>query len=291
MNLKVKSGKIASYLLKLFFIVGALFTMFIFGGCADDAGSAPSKSSAGSEAASDVHTYNVATRGTAKPFSYVDDKGELTGYDIAILKEVEKRNPGIKFNFQTMSISSAFVAMDSNQIDLIANQITKNPDRESKYIFTNEVNNYTSRKIVVKEGRTDIQTVDDLKGKKVALTGTGEAARDLKKYNETANPQIELIFTDKGAAETLNMVATGRADAALEYTYAVDDVKKSLGLKVETVGNVIKSDPTYFVFRKSDETQKLADIINKTVKEMKEDGTLKQLSEQFLGADYTVPQK
>ncbi len=113
----------------------------------------------------------------------------------------------------------------------------------------------------------------------------------MKKYNETANPQIELIFTDKGAAETLNMVATGRADAALEYTYAVDDVKKSLGLKVETVGNVIKSDPTYFVFRKSDETQKLADIINKTVKEMKEDGTLKQLSEQFLGADYTVPQK
>lgn len=35
----------------------------------------------------------VATRGTAKPFTYTDDKGNLTGYDVEILKEVERRDP------------------------------------------------------------------------------------------------------------------------------------------------------------------------------------------------------
>ena len=31
----------------------------------------------------------VATRGTAKPFTYTDDKGNLTGYDVEIASEVE----------------------------------------------------------------------------------------------------------------------------------------------------------------------------------------------------------
>ena len=36
-------------------------------------------------------TYVVATRGTYRPYTYQDDKGNLTGYDVEILKEIEKR--------------------------------------------------------------------------------------------------------------------------------------------------------------------------------------------------------
>ena len=32
----------------------------------------------------------VATRGTAKPFTYTDDKGNLTGYDVEIPEKREK---------------------------------------------------------------------------------------------------------------------------------------------------------------------------------------------------------
>ena len=46
---------------------------------------------------------------------------------------------------------------------------------------------------------------------------------------------------------------------------------------------------TYFALKKDDDHQKLADTIDKTLKDMKADGTLKKLSEQFLSKDYTVP--
>jgi len=238
-----------------------------------------------------VKTYYVATRGTMKPFTYMDDKGQLTGYDIEILKEIQKRNKDIKFEFKTMSIESAFVSLTSNQVDIIANQMALNEDRAAKYTFTKEVNNYTSSKITVKGDRNDITTLDDLRGKTMVLTPTSEVARLVKKYNETADPKINLIYTDKGTSETLNLIATGRADAGGEYEIAVREAKQTLGLDLKSVGNVISSVPTYFILRKDPESQALADKIDATIKEMKADGTLKNLSEEFLGADYTVAPK
>jgi len=252
-----------------------------------------SKSNDGQTVKSDgqVKTYYVGTRGTFKPFTYMDDKDQLTGYDIEILKEVEKRNKGIKFEFKTMSIESAFVGLTSNQVDIIANQMSRNADRATKYTFTQEVNNYTSTKITVKGDRNDINTLDDLKGKTMILVPTSEVARLVKTFNETAEPKINLLYTDKGPAESFNLIATGRADAGADYEVAVREANKTLGLNIKSVGSVISSVPTYFILRKDADSQKLADKIDATVKEMKADGTMKKISDQFLGADYTVAPK
>ncbi len=240
--------------------------------------------------AKDVKVYQVATRGTFKPFTYMDEKDHLTGYDIEILREIEKRNPNIKFEFKTMSVDAGFLALEAGQIDVIANQIVKNPQRADKSIFTKEVNNYTSRKLAVKADRQDIQSIDDLRGKKVAVTSSSEVTRQLQKYNETAEPKIELVYTDKGTTETLNLVVTGRVDAAPTYDVAIEEARKTLGLNIKAVGPTIASDATCYALRKDEKSQQLADQIDATIKEMRADGTLKKLSEQFLGKDYTVPQ-
>lgn len=264
----------------------ALGASLLAAGCASSSDSASNKS-----AAADAKTYVVATRGTAKPYSYTDENGKLTGYDIEVLKEIQKRNPGIKFEFKSMAIDAAFVAMDAGQVDIIANQMVHSPARDAKYIFPKESNNFSVRKLVVKAGRTDIKTLDDLKGKTVAVTTNSEFNTLVKEFNETADPKINVVYTDKGSAETLNLVATGRADAAGEYEYIVNAAKKDRQLPLESVGPVLKVIPTYFILKKDPELQKVADTIDKTLKEMKQDGTLKKLSEQYFGADYTVEPK
>ncbi len=270
---------VAKVLLAGLVMMGLAFTA----GC----GSSGSESQAATKG-EQVKTYYVGTRGTFKPFTYMNDKDQLTGYDIEILKEVQKRNKDIKFEFKTMSIESAFVSLSSNQLDVIANQMSRNEERAAKYTFTTEVNNYTRTKLTIRGDRTDIQALEDLKGKTMVLVPTSEVARVVKKFNETAEPKINLIFTDKGSAESLNLVATGRADASADYEVAVTEARKTLGLEVKSVGEVISSVPTYFILRKDAEGQKLADKIDAAIKEMKADGTLKKLSEQFLGADYTA---
>ncbi len=233
----------------------------------------------------------VATRGTAKPFTYTDDKGNLTGYDVELLKAVQKKDPSLQFEFKAMGVDAAFVAMKSKQVDAIANQMRRNPQRVKNYLYTNEVNNYTARKLVVKDNRTDINSFEDLNGKKVAVTSNSEFNDMVKEFNKTHKPGIEPIYSDKGSAENLNLVATGRADAAGEYAYVVDVARKDRKLPIKTVGPTLQSVPTYFIFRKDPAFEEVIKKIDKAMKALREDGTLKKLSEKFLGGDYTVKQK
>ncbi len=268
-------------------VAAAILSAAVVAGCGGSGESANAKEAASTSS----KAYVVATRGTARPYSYTDENGKLTGYDIEVLREIEKRNPGLKFEFKPMAIDAAFVAMDANQVDIIANQMVHSPARDKKYIFPKESNNFSVRRLAVKEGRTDIHSLDDLKGKTVVVTTNSEFLTLLKEFNETADPKINITYSDKGAAETLNMVATGRADASGEYDYVVNAAKKERGLPVQSVGPVLKVVPTYYILKKDPELQKVADTIDKTLKEMKQDGTLKKLSEQFFWADYTVEPK
>ena len=258
-------------ILKIAATVIAAASVITLAGCGGDkdASASAAKSQAGS-----AKTYVVATRGTFRPFTYMDDKNNLTGYDVEILKEVEKRNPGIHFEFKTMAPSAGFVGMESGQVDIVE-----------------EVNNYTARKLAVRNDRNDINSLEDLKGKKVVTTTNSEVTRQLQKLNETMDPKMDLIYTDKGFTEGANLVVTGRADATPQYEVSITDAAKTLGLPIKAVGPVIASDPTYFALRKDEDHQKLANTIDKTLKDMKADGTLKKLSEEFLGKDYTVPQQ
>ena len=282
----MKSSKSKRGFVQLFLVFALLAGLTLVAGCG-----ASEQSSQSGRTDSKVKTYQVGTRGTFKPFTYMNDKDQLTGYDIEILKEIEKRNKDIKFEFKTMSVESAFVALASKQIDIIANQMAHNSDRDTKYTFTKELNNYTVSKLAVKGDRNDIHSFEDLKGKTLSITPTGETTRIVKEFNETAEPKINITYTDKGAAESLNLVATGRADASIGYEVATKESKEALGLDVKSTGDVISSVPTYYILRKDEEAQQLADKIDATLKEMKADGTLKKLSEQFLGADYTVQPK
>ena len=234
----------------------------------------------------DAKNIVVATRGTVKPYSYTDDDGKLTGYDVEVLKEIEKRDPSLHFTFKPMAVDAAFVAMDSSQVDMIANQMRHSPARDEKYIFPKELNNYTVRKLVVPKDDDTTKSLDDLKGKKVAVTTNSEFADLVKKFNETADTPIEIVYTDKGPSETMNLVATGRAQAAGEYEYIVSVAQKDKNLPIKTVGPLTQV-PTYFLLRKDDDMQQVADKIDAALKAMKEDGTLKKLSEKYLGADYT----
>jgi L-cystine transport system substrate-binding protein len=240
---------------------------------------------------SNVKTYYVGTRGTYKPYTYVDDKEQLTGFDIEILKEVEKRNKDIKFEFKTMSLESAFVALEAKQIDIITNQMVHSKDRDTKYWFTQEANNVKDNQLVMKETREDIKSIDDLRGKTVSIVPTSPSYQDLKKYNETAEPKIILLLTDKGDAETLNMVATGRADATISNKITMKEANKTLNYGLKAIGENLTPIPTFDILRNDEDSKALADKIDATLREMKKDGSLKALSEKFLEGDYTVPSK
>lgn len=73
----------------------------VLAGCgAGGAGSSAAASSGEpSGSAEGVTTVRVGTMGTYSPFSYTDEDGKLTGYDLEVVRKVEQTDPSLHFEF------------------------------------------------------------------------------------------------------------------------------------------------------------------------------------------------
>lgn len=257
-------------------------------GSGDTASSGALDSASGS-AEGDVRTVRVGTRGTLYPYTYLDDANNLTGYDIEVLRLIDEKLEDVEFEFQTMDLSACFVALDGGQLDMIANQLVHNENRDAKYDFNTIPYCYAYSYVVVRGDEDSIQSLEDLKGKTMAITPTSEANAAVQEFNETADPQISLTYFDGGSAETFNQLATGQVDATCAYPATVKRAVEDQGYDIKTVGEAFTSTATYFVFARSDENQRLIAEIDEVLQELKDDGTLSELCIQYLGEDSTEP--
>ncbi len=82
-------------------------------------------------------------------------------------------------------------------------------------------------------------------------------------------------------------IESGKTDAFINIQRNVDAYRATYGAKIKTVGEPISRSNSYYLYRKGDETgDQLKKDIDKVLKELKEDGTLVELSKKWLGGDY-----
>ena len=244
-----------------------------------------------SEASGDVKTVVVSMDGATAPFNYQDDNGDLVGYEVEVLEEIAERAGDIEFEYNITTWDGIFASVDSGKADMIVNNITKKPEREEKYLFSDYYYFTNHTVIVVPKGDTTIQTIDDLQGKSVESEAGVAVTLFLEEYNEQHpdNP-INISYTDAGISSIISNVATGRYPACIYAQTYVDEVVKQLGIEVDCISipneDEIQSSEAWFLY--SQDNEELKAEIDPILKEMKDDGTLAELCEKWLGADYTV---
>jgi L-cystine transport system substrate-binding protein len=265
---------------KLFkFITTVLAVGLILTGCIN-------KSKEVNAPADNAKTIIIGTGNAFKPYCYLDDKGDLSGYEIEVLKAVNKKLPQYKFEFQQLEFKNILISLGANKVDIGAHQFEKNPDREAKYLFGEESYTNFILRITVGKNRTDIKSLKDLEGKNVQTSAGSNSAYVLESYNKEHNNAINLVYSSDDAATIVKNIDDGRIDAFVSIKRIVDSYNETYGDKLKTVGDPIATSNTYYIFRK-DDTQ-LKEDIDKALKELKEDGTLSKISIDILGGDYTV---
>lgn len=229
----------------------------------------------------------VVGTGTAFPrICFIDENGKLTGFDVELVREIDGRLPEYEFEFQTMEFANLLLSLETKKIDFVAHEMEKNPERTEKYLFNKEPYAYWKNKIIVAKGNDSIQTMDDLKGKKVLTGATSAAAQILENYNKENNNAINIVYQNGAANDAVNQITTGRVDATLGADFSLPLIDPQGKLK--TTGAPLSEGDILFVFRKNDPaSQKLADAVDGAIKELKSDGTLGKLSKEWLGDDFT----
>jgi len=229
-------------------------------------------------------TLNVGTEGVYAPFTFNDKKGNLTGYDIDVLKEAGKR-AGFELKFLPTPWDSMFLGLEAKKFDVIANQISKNPLREKKFLFSDQSYLISGAQLIVRGDRKDISRLEDLRGHKVG-TGVGSNySKTLEDFN--SKKDVDLKYYDGNFTAILQDIVSGRLDATLNDRLTVGYNIKQLHLNVKPVGKPIGLVPSYFVFRQDQDGQQLKKQVDAGLKSLKKDGTLAKLSVKWFGADYT----
>ncbi|NRD79735.1 transporter substrate-binding domain-containing protein [Bacillus sp. BRMEA1] len=268
-----------------------LFTLFLINGCSHSSNS--SEDTATSEPIKSIQAKNiqqiiVGTSGTFPKVTYFNENQKLTGYDIELVKEIDKRLPNYQFTFQTMDFSNLLLSLSTNKIDFVTNEMEKNKERSQKYLFNKEPYAFWKTYIIVaKTNQQPIRSLDDLKGKKVLTSATSAEANLLETYNKEHHNAIQIVYTNGASNDTVSQITSGRVDATLGADFSLSLIDPQGKLKI--VGDSLASNGVYFVFRKNDpKEQQLADQIDQALSQIKKDGTLSKLSVKWLGQDYTT---
>lgn len=229
----------------------------------------------------------VVGTGTQFPnICFIDDKGNLTGYDVEVVRAIDKLLPDYSFEFKTMDFSNLLLSLGTKKIDMIAHNMAVNEERKEKFLFNEETYNYSPMYLTVNQKTKDISYLTDLKGKKVIVGATSNAAVFFSDYNKKHDNPFELLYAGQGSDDAATQLKTGRADATLATPFAVDFSNKANDAQQKIVGDVIINSKVYFMFNKNE--YDLSKKVDEALKQLKKNGTLKKLSTKWLGADYTV---
>ncbi|HWO94827.1 MAG TPA: amino acid ABC transporter substrate-binding protein [Bacillus sp. (in: firmicutes)] len=217
----------------------------------------------------------VGTEGTYPPFTFHDDSGKLTGFDVEIAEEVAKRL-GVKAEFMETQWDGMFAGLDAKRFDMIANQVGIKPEREEKYDFSDPYI-ASAAVLVVGKDNNEIAKFEDLKGKKAAQSLTSNYGELAKSYG------AELVGVE-GFNQAMELIASKRVDATINDKLSVLDYKKQKpDAPIKIVDEAGDAAASGLMFRK--DSGKLVEEVNKALAEMKEDGTYTKISEKWFGED------
>lgn len=259
----------------------------ILAGCA----AAPGNSSTGeaekkTAGISDVVTVQVGTMGTYSPFSYYDDNGNLTGYDIEVVRLIEETDPSLHFTFISGAWESLFVGLDSDKFQMLANQISITEEREEKYALSGYAYHTAVNQIIVRGDRDDIQSFEDLIGKTIGLT-VGDAHNLVAEtWNEQHGNVLTIRYYGEDITTILQDIVNGRIDATLNAPEVAVKKAEIQGLDVKPVGTPLEETPIYFIFKQDAQDQVIRDKVDAALKQLIDNGKLSELSVAWFGDDY-----
>ncbi|MEB2300882.1 transporter substrate-binding domain-containing protein [Lysinibacillus xylanilyticus] len=228
----------------------------------------------------------IVGTGTQFPnICFIDDKGNLTGYDVELVRAIDEKLPEYEFEFKTMEFSNLLLSLETRKIDFIAHQMEVNSEREEKFLFNKEPYNVFPLQVTVNAKNKSIQSIDDLKGKNVSVSPTSNSAVYLEKYNKEHNLGANIVYSS-GSVDVHNQLATGRIDAIVTTPFAVKYYNESNEAQEKVVGDALLNSKVYFLLNKDEVV--LQERLDDAIRELKAEGVISKLSKKWLGDDYTV---
>ncbi|HAB72659.1 MULTISPECIES: cystine ABC transporter substrate-binding protein [Pantoea] len=221
----------------------------------------------------------VGLEGTYPPFSFQDESGKLTGFEVEFAQQLAQ-HLGVKAKLQPTKWDGMLASLDSKRIDVVINQVTISDERKKKYDFSTPYTISGVQALTMKAKAGTISKPEDLAGKKVGV-GLGSNYEQWLRDN-VKGVDIRTYDDDPTKYQDLR---SGRLDAILVDRLAALDLVKKTGNTMAVAGAPFSRLESGVALRKGNDD--LLNAVNQAIAAMQKDGSLTKLSEKWFGADVT----
>lgn len=217
-------------------------------------------------------TLTMATNAYFPPYEYYDGQ-DIIGIDVDIAKAIADKL-GLELKVEDMEFDSIITSVQSGKADLGLAGMTVTPDRQKNVDFSDS---YATgiQSVIVKED-SEIAKIDDLQGKKIGvqLSTTGDI------YATDDFGKDSVVQYNKGN-DAVMALTQGQVDAVIiDNEPAKSYVEANKGLKILDTEYATEN----YAACISKDNAGLTKAVNKALAELKADGTLQKIVDQYIKA-------
>lgn len=221
---------------------------------------------------------------TYAPYFYRNIGGNYTGIDVEIAEEACARI-GYEPVFEELNIDRRFELLDEDYVDCLWSCLTME-DREDEFIWAGPYM-YTQRVVVVSTD-SEIETLEDLTGKRVAVQAGSTSEEIILKGLNLNLPEITDLSTFSTVGEVFTSLRKGYVDAIIGHESSLRLYTDEYPDSYRYLNMSMCSDAVGVAFKPNGDAV-LAEKLTQALLEMREDGTTAAIVKKYgLDAEKSV---
>ncbi len=263
--------------------------LFVFAGCGENTAANPSITSG--ETTADNSLQKVLDAGVLKmglddsfpPMGFRNENNEIIGFDLDVAAEVTKRM-GVTLEPTVVDWNSKEMELESGTVDCIWNGLSINTERQEKMNLSKPY--MKNRMVFVVLGDSAYTNQSSLEGKKVGVQN-GSTAQDILEQSDLINKLADVADYKENVTAFMDL-ENGTIDALFVDEVVADYIlnQKEEG-KLRILDDSLYSEEYAIAFKKEG-SNALKNKVEEILLQMKDDGTLAEISTKWFGKDITT---
>ncbi|WP_227431301.1 transporter substrate-binding domain-containing protein [Psychrobacter sp. I-STPA6b] len=235
-------------------------------------------------------TYRVVSNASYPPFEYLDEKGNIIGFDVDLLKAIGKEE-GFDVAFQSRPWVVLFSELEEGKADIIASSVWITDERRQNYgVSTPYYSSPMSLLTLQSSNKTNPTSYPDIENGTVAVAIGGENDAFFDEFFAAKNNKVQSDSSYLALQDLMSGKATYVSDAEVRLDYDIYQYKDQLN---NDESFVIVKDPQFpvwewgFLVKKSNAG--LLNKINSGLEKVHQNGTYDEIYEKWFNKKPPLP--
>lgn len=211
------------------------------------------------------------------PYNFEDVNGRPTGIDVELAREAFGRM-GYEAVFAYINWEEKKELVECGDIDCIWGSFTID-GREEEYNWAGPY--MISRQVVAVNEDSDIYSLSDLKGKKIAVQSTTKPETIFTAHKDNRIPQVQAVFSLQNRELIYPFLSKGYVDAVAAHETAILQYMKDYELEYRILEEPLLTVGLGVAFSKNDD-RGINEKLTETFAEMRKDGTMTKILGKYL---------